>query len=1833
MLEKLSDAKNTFEGKALAVFMAVVMAFSLSNLSSFASASEEDPSSDAPATQTADATNGAADNGTAESTQTGEPAPTAPTAPVETPSAPEAPAQNNAPVQNEAPAPSTDLPTAEPGVAVVGLDFAHAYIKYLGQELTAPLASFSAPLNKELAFTAHADTGFEVDKVKAVVGGVETELAPNEQTGEYKVPADLVTSNLTVKVEAKAVETESATPEDPTATPITSGTEIEAGEGEEADGSETEEPAVEEEAVEADPALTSPAYQGWAQVGDIVVKVTADENVLPEGTTVQAVEIVNQQVVDAVADAVEAQGRQLENAVAIDVTLIGPEGNVIQPSAAVNVSFFNTNLNPSEIGVYHVADDAASVEAVATLQADTDVQSFNVDHFSIYVVTEEGTPKLATYNFYDADGTLLNTQIVKNGDTLLEPEVQAAGDGEYFAGWYFKNGEEWGERFASFGAQTVAETQTYDVYGKYVKARYVYFMNDDASNPVVVATKQSADGMSVSTTDVTFPVGAEQSITGWYMTDPGNPVGDTVALDGEDITLYPIIENGHWLTFESNGGTYVNPAFYGAESSTIAPANPTRNGYRFDGWYSDERCTKTFNFGSALTSNATAYAKWTANANTKYTLVYWIENSDDSNYTFEKTATASGTTGANVSLTNTQTSTSNLNASYRSYFTYASSKTLGELSGTTIAGDGSTVVNVYYSRNTYTLTFKDGNKTVATISAKYNAKISDEFNKAPFNTTYNGRAWDDTGSYYKYALQTLDRMPGQNVTFKLYSKSSSTLKTIHYYVQKVDSSATPTSWPTGPGNDYELLKDVKTYFNYATYNEEYHEIEGFTRFSASAAGFSGNEKRFTNNQLSLYYIRNSYNLTFQNVNSIAKTESVKYEASLTGRYSYTPPRPDTMPENFEFGGWYTSPTCEDGTEASAVLTSMPAGNAIVYAKWAAPEVKATMYSDVNGTSVAKEMPLDYGATISQSDLPDIDVPADASFRGWYTKASDGTLVPFNFSTEIFSDIELYPYWTSNSSFSVTYAAGEATGTPPKDSMAYAQDSYAKILDSSGLTAPADKPVFLGWAASDGTVYRPGDQVKVTGNMVLTAQWGAVQDTVSLSYHANYPEGMSGSALNEIGGLANNAEHTLLGLADCGFNSSDDYVFLGWSTDASATEAEYAVGTAVRVDGLGANDLHGVWKKKTAITVEADSNSWNYDGAAHSQDSFKLTINGGQPISIGAEGTYTFENGDVLSADVEGSITNVVENDVANKITNLTITRNGEDVSGEYKITQSDGKLSIKPAEVVVTVTGHTDTKVYDGTAHTVSGYDVSIPEGSLYTEADFTFGGDATATRTEVGTTDMGLAADQFVNNNKNFTNVVFNVTDGWMKVDPTDAEVVVTVTGHTDTKVYDGTAHTVSGYDVSIPEGSLYTEADFTFGGDATATRTEVGTTDMGLAADQFVNNNKNFTNVVFNVTDGWMKVDPVALTIKADDNGKVYGQDDPELTANVTGLKGADEFTGTYEVTREAGETTGTYEITVNNVAFDNPNYTVETKPGTFVITPLGEAAIVVGDLTKIYDGTPLEPNVVTPVGLATGDYVDGIVYEGAQTNVGSSSATVTDYVIRNAEGVDVTESYTSIQVVPGTLTVSPATITVTANNQTKVAGTDDPELTYTFAGAVNGETARFAGGLQRVAGEDVGSYAINQGGLALVDNGDFRTSNYTLVFVPGTLTVTAATVPVTPPPTTPEPPLGTEPGDDPGIPFLDPIVQALEDAVTPLAGLQEETIADDDNPLAGYDRVNCWVHYYLILGIIVTVIYGGGVLVRRINFTRKLKGYEDDVLGVEDESAAVPAGAPMAMEGKEV
>lgn len=351
----------------------------------------------------------------------------------------------------------------------------------------------------------------------------------------------------------------------------------------------------------------------------------------------------------------------------------------------------------------------------------------------------------------------------------------------------------------------------------------------------------------------------------------------------------------------------------------------------------------------------------------------------------------------------------------------------------TVNGDGSTILNVYYDRTTFTLTFKDGNKTVKTIEDKWGAKIFDEFNNASFTTTYEGCAWKCTESdKYNYALQTLDRMPKFDATFELYNKSSDNKKTIYYYVQKVGTTVNSNQWPNNNTN-FELLKQVDTYFNYATYNEEYHEIQGFTRYSASVAGFDGgNSKDFSNAKLNLYYLRDEYTLIFHNYNSdvAGKGGSVQYEAPLSS-YNFTPDYPADLETNaYEFAGWYTSPGCFDGSEVNWNTMKMPANDVTLYAKWVPKThtVRTFLTADALDTAPAEPMgtqTVTHGKTAIKPEKPE---NGEYEFIGWFYRDGNGAEKAFDFSMPVNRDLDLYAKWSSNKlvEYTIKYTLEDGT---------------------------------------------------------------------------------------------------------------------------------------------------------------------------------------------------------------------------------------------------------------------------------------------------------------------------------------------------------------------------------------------------------------------------------------------------------------------------------------------------------------------------------------------------------------------------------------------------------------------------------------------------------------------------------------------------------------------------------------------------------------------------------------------------------------------------------------
>ncbi len=334
--------------------------------------------------------------------------------------------------------------------------------------------------------------------------------------------------------------------------------------------------------------------------------------------------------------------------------------------------------------------------------------------------------------------------------------------------------------------------------------------------------------------------------------------------------------------------------------------------------------------------------------------------------------------------------------------------------------------------------------------------------------------------------------------------------------------------------------------------------------------------------------------------------------------------------------------------------------------------------------------------------------------------------------------------------------------------------------------------------------------------------------------------------------------------------------------------------------------------------------------------------------------------------------------------------------------------------------------------------------------------------------------------------------------------DVPVTVTAASRRKVYDGTTLSTNGFKVDgLPDGySLHASV----GG----RRTSVGSS--ASVIQSYVIYDENGTDVTSLFTDvhtrnGSLTVTPASATITTDSASKMY--DGTPLTApgaDISGLAAGESatVTATGSIT-EIGTATNTYSISWGSA--DPSNYTVSENLGTLEVTGYTMAVTITAPSgTKVYDGDPLftEGDSATVTGLPAGFSCFTSV-TGSQTNAGTSASTVTDYVIYDDTGADVTDLFPSVTRVDGTLTVTPAELIITTGSQTKTydgAPLTYPEVSVTgLIGSDDTDTyfSVTAVGSITDAGTQPNSYSI--------DWGTVNPGNYTVTDNLGTLTVTKA------------------------------------------------------------------------------------------------------------------------------
>ncbi len=189
-------------------------------------------------------------------------------------------------------------------------------------------------------------------------------------------------------------------------------------------------------------------------------------------------------------------------------------------------------------------------------------------HAQSTCVEDASAPRM-TYIFHNVDGTVLSTQIVKNNGTLLQP-AYSTGEHTVFDGWY--TAATGGSQFTSFGTQTVTANSTVHLYAHTHNAYYVFFHDQYGR---IRKTKKADNGATVDATDVTFITDPTSGISGWYTaSDYSGTAVNSVTISNADVHLYAKVENGYWLTFHEQGGSYTKPVFYKPSTTTSAPTPP-----------------------------------------------------------------------------------------------------------------------------------------------------------------------------------------------------------------------------------------------------------------------------------------------------------------------------------------------------------------------------------------------------------------------------------------------------------------------------------------------------------------------------------------------------------------------------------------------------------------------------------------------------------------------------------------------------------------------------------------------------------------------------------------------------------------------------------------------------------------------------------------------------------------------------------------------------------------------------------------------------------------------------------------------------------------------------------------------------------------------------------------------------------------------------------------------------------------------------------------------------------------------------------------------------------
>ncbi len=503
----------------------------------------------------------------------------------------------------------------------------------------------------------------------------------------------------------------------------------------------------------------------------------------------------------------------------------------------------------------------------------------------------------------------------------------------------------------------------------------------------------------------------------------------------------------------------------------------------------------------------------------------------------------------------------------------------------------------------------------------------------------------------------------------------------------------------------------------------------------------------------------------------------------------------------------------------------------------------------------------------------------------------------------------------------------------------------------------------------------------------------------------------------------------------------------------------------------------------ALTISADNKAMTYGGSLPTLTaSYMGLANGDTPATFNSAPNTPPSLSKVAASSHAGS---------------YAINISGA-VDPDYSITFVNGTLTINPA--ALTISADNKMMTYGGTLPTLTASYTGLTNGD--TPAVFNAMGNTPPTLSTVAATShagtYAITASGAVDPDYTIT-----FAPGTLTINP----AALTITANNQAMTYGGSLPALTASYSGLVNGD--TPAVFNAMGNTPPTLSTVAASShagsYAISVSGAVDPDYTITFV-----NGTLTIAPAALTISADDKAMTYGGSLPALTAGYSGLVNGD----TPAVFNAMGNTpptlstvaatshAGSYAITVSGAA--DPDYTITFVNGTLTINPAA-LTITADNQTMIYGGS-LPALTVSYSGFVNGDTPASLTTPPTLATTATATSHVGLYAITASGAVDA--DYT-ISYVAGNLTINPAALTITANDQTMVYGGTLPTLTAGYSGFVNGDTPASLTtpptlATTAAAASHVGSYAITARGAVDPD--------YAISYVYGTLTITPAPLTIT-------------------------------------------------------------------------------------------------------------------------